>query len=158
MASISIPDMIDRGIRMVQDICTYLDIPTSHDVWTASREAWKESGEAIQSISHLSILVGRPFVLATWWILLHGSRFLWKYVIVEGIYNHGLSQSKEAAIVFWQFQLSLSRKGLLIEAGIAGALIALFLFLRWLQRNRYIQRVRQFTAKQCNRASNVSFM
>ena len=148
--------VVNQVSRVAQEIVLYLEIPSGTDVWNAGSETWKESCEAVRSISHFILLVGRPFFLAACWILLHLGRFLWEYVVVEGLYNHGLSQSKEIILAFWRFQTSLSQKEFIFEACLGSTLVALYFLRRWLQRNRYIQRARRSLNLQLQKVGRVS--
>ena len=147
--------LVEQVIRTSLQVAEYLEIPSSVEVWTAGGDAWRDGVEAAKSLSHFLFLVGRPFAVATWWICVTVGWFVWEHIIVNGLYNHGLSQTKEGALALWRFQRSLSREGLIIEGAVFASLVALYLLRRWLRRNRYIERARNMADRQFRQASKV---
>ena len=148
-------ETVEMLLRKFQEMTVLLEIPSGTEVWKAGGDAGRNGFEALKSIFHFLILVGRPFVLATGWTLFTVGSLIWEHVLVNGIYKHGLSQSREAAVAFWKFQTSLSQKELMIEAAICAVLVALYFLRRWLQRNRYIQRASLVAKRQMRMASRV---
>lgn len=148
-------ETVQMLLRTYQEAVALLEVPSGAEVWQAGGDAGRDGYEAVKSISHFFFLVGRPFVLAIGWTLYTVGRFIWEHIIVNGIYKHGLSQSKEAAVAFWKFQTSLSRKELMIEAAICALLAATYFLRRWLQRNRYIQRATVHVKRQMRKATQV---
>lgn len=140
-----------------QETVVLLEVPSGAQVWQAGGDAGRDGYQALKSISHFFFIVGRPFVLAAGWTFFTMGCFVWEHIVVNGIYKHGLSQSKEAAVAFWKFQTSLSRQQLLMEAALCAVLVAMYFLRRWLQRNRYIQRVHMEIKRQIRKATRVSF-
>ena len=148
-------EAIEMLLRTSRDVAVLLEIPSGAEVWKAGGDAGRNGYEALRSIFHLLSIVGRPMVLATGWALFTVGRLIWENIIINGIYKHGLSQSKEAAVTFWRFQTSLTREELLIEAAICALLVALYFLRRWLRRNRYIQRASLMVKRQIRKATRV---
>lgn len=146
---------VEMLLRKFQEMAVLLEIPSGAEVWKAGGDAGKNGYQALKSIFHFLLLVGRPFVLAIGWTLFTAVSLIWEHVLVNGIYKHGLSQSREAAVSFYKFQTSLSQKELMIEAVICAVIVALFFLRRWLQRNRYIQRASLVAKRQMRKASRV---
>ena len=138
-----------------QETVVLLEVPSGAQVWKAGGDAGKDGYQALMSISHFLFIVGRPFVLAAGWTLLTVGCFIWEHIIVNGIYKHGLSQSKEAAVAFWKFQTSLSGQELLMEAALCAVLVAIYFLRQWLQRSRYIQRANMEVTRQIRKATRV---
>lgn len=141
-----------------QETVVLLEVPSGAQVWQAGGDAAKDGYQALMSFSHFFFIVGRPFVLAAGWTLFTVGSFIWEHIIVNGIYKHGLSQSKEAAVAFWKFQTSLSRQELLMEAALCAVLVVIYFLRRWLQRNRYIQRANMEVTRQIRKATRVRFL
>ena len=146
---------VDMLLQSYHQAVTLLEVPSGAEFWQAGSDAGRDGYEAIKSISHFVFLVVRPFVLAFGWTLVTVGRFIWERIIVEGLYKHGLSQTREGAVAFWKFQKSLSREELLLEAAICAVLVALYMLRRWLQRNRYIQRAKVAATRQFRKATRV---
>uniref|UniRef100_A0A7S2R5J1 Uncharacterized protein n=1 Tax=Rhizochromulina marina TaxID=1034831 RepID=A0A7S2R5J1_9STRA len=56
---------------------------------------------------------------------------------------------------YWRWQTSLSKRGLLTEAGVFGGLVVLVLIHRFLRRTQPFQRARQAIANQCSRVHHA---
>ena len=149
-------EVVEKLFQTIQEVAQLLEIPAGSEVWKAGNDASRDGIAALRSTFNFVVLVGRPFVLGAGWILFLVGRAIWEQILVKGIYEHGLSQTRQAAILFWKFQRGLSREGLIVEAVICVVLVALYLLRRWLQRNQYIQRARVVVRRQFRRASQVS--
>eukprot|EP00977_Amphora_coffeiformis_P011430 scaffold2767_cov177-Amphora_coffeaeformis.AAC.4 len=147
--------LVELTFQTAHELSDLLEVPAGREIWNAGSNAWRDGYQAMKSIFHFSVLVGRPFVLGIGWFFFTTGRLIWQHIIVGVIYKHGGAQAREAAIAFWKFQTGLSRKGLMIEATICALLVALYFFRRWLHRNRYIQRARDAVGRQMERTSQA---
>jgi hypothetical protein len=142
--------------EMAHRLFTALHVPSPAQVWQAGGSASHDGYQAIVSISQFIVLIGRPFVLALGWFVVTSARLIWEHVIVNGLYNHGLSQTKGALFTLWKFQKGLTPKQLLLEAVVCAALVAIYLLRQWLQRNRYIQRAQVWINRKSRQTQEVS--
>jgi hypothetical protein len=142
--------------EMAHRLFTVLHVPSPAQVWQAGGTASHDGYQAIVSISQFIVLICRPFVLALGWFVVTLARLIWEHVIVNGLDNHGLSQTKEALFTLWKFQKGLTPKQLLLEAVVCAALVAIYLLRQWLQRNRYIQRAQVWINRKSRQTQEVS--
>ena len=133
-------EILQSTMEILNEVGDTLQIPPWTEVLSAGHAAATDSFQALQSASYLLYLVGQPVVRLTAWILYWLSWAFYKFVLVEGIYNHGLSQTKELAVMYWNWQSSLTRKQLLYEAIAIVLVIALYSLYKFLERRQYHRR------------------
>ena len=137
----------DQGRQVFEDICASLlnlgdtlHVPTAEHVWSAGQEALEDSLQAFTSGSHFCFIVAQPFVRMLGWVVYWMAWFVWKYILVEGLYNHGLSQAKEWFLAYWEWQTSLTTEELLLEGAVLLSMMGLYRLHLVLKRRRYFQK------------------
>uniref|UniRef100_A0A7S2Y997 Uncharacterized protein n=1 Tax=Entomoneis paludosa TaxID=265537 RepID=A0A7S2Y997_9STRA len=132
--------MVDEVIATLNNIGSILHVPGGKDVLVAGQAAMEDAVQATQSTSYLLFLVGQPIARSMAWLIYWLALFIWKFIVVEGIYNHGLSQAKEIMVRYWAWQSSLTKEQLLIEACVFLAIAGLYRLHLFLKRHKYLHK------------------
>lgn len=134
-------DMIQSTLAVLGTMADWLHIPPWADVLDAGQAATQDSIRAIQSLSYLMYLIGQPVVRLLSWIVYWIGRLIYKYILVEGIYNQGLSQVKEVAVLYWKWQVNRTKAQLLYEAATIIILYGLYRLYKFIKRRQYHRRL-----------------
>ena len=148
--------ILQSASDVLNEIGVTLQIPSWEHLLTASHAAVEDSARAFQSSSYFLFLVGQPVLRLLAWILYWMAWFVYKYILVEGIYNHGLSQAKEAAIIYWNWQSSLTKKQLCIEAAAIVFIFAIYRLHKFLERRKYHRRLMIWSDNKKRQVQKVS--
>mmetsp|Transcript_26845 Transcript_26845/g.58891 ORF Transcript_26845/g.58891 Transcript_26845/m.58891 type:complete len:661 (+) Transcript_26845:488-2470(+) len=106
---------------------------------TALHASAMDSWKALVSTYQIWYLILRPFAILSWIVVQHAGRFLGEH---GGKSLQSLAiQTKNFAIWWIHFQLSLNRTQLLGEAGLVGLFVGLYFLRKWLQKQTYWARV-----------------
>lgn len=104
--------------------------------------AAQDSGRAVKSCSLVTYYTLRPIVWLAY-ILSQGTLWvIYEIVLVRGIFSPtALNQMKQMLIKATDFQLSLTRKQLAIEAGLILSVLAVYQIVEVLKRRNYLRSV-----------------
>jgi hypothetical protein len=105
---------------------------------------------AIKSTSHLLYLTIRPLV----YMLVDFVAALFHYVFVQGVYHHGLHHLHALLRVYWNWQSSLTRQQVYLEVSCIIVLLALHQLYKFLERQTYTKRVREWYSLKRNNVSH----
>mmetsp|Transcript_1012 Transcript_1012/g.1489 ORF Transcript_1012/g.1489 Transcript_1012/m.1489 type:complete len:843 (-) Transcript_1012:30-2558(-) len=136
---------IDTLRTFVLDGWEYLQVP-SFDEYT---EAWKNtlwfSWKALYSIGLLAFLIVRP-----WWLLMRATvQYLWTNLLWNVLLKKSVLQLRYGLTVAIQFQLSLTKRQVVLEIIGLGICVLLYLLRRYIQKQAYVQRLKRwYTTKQ----------
>jgi hypothetical protein len=134
--------ILETILDQVQFFLHQLHIPNSNLYWTTARAALYDSKQAATSIAFWIFLTIRPVVLCLYWLSFYFCyHILYKQILVQGIYHHGLSQGKEVLLVAWRWQCRLSQRQLCMEAAAMVLLYALYQLQQFLKRRRYFYKL-----------------
>lgn len=126
-------------------LIAYLELPDRAVYWAAAKDAYRDTVVASSSLMTLGYLTTRPLWLLLYWI---GGRiwiiatFLAKHLL-SGVYVStikGFHQAKWIWNKYLYWQMSLSRRALLMEGSLVLTAAMLYLLRKYIQKKKYYER------------------
>jgi len=112
---VSLLELLQVSRQQACQLLEQLQIPGWTEYQSSLQAALSHNYQALGSSCQLLYLTCRPILLLIYFILYQVLFVVWKYVVVQGLYEHGLSQTRDGLMSFWQFQRSLTREQLMGE-------------------------------------------
>jgi hypothetical protein len=128
----------------------------SYDDWSkAMAVAVLDAYRAGRSACQFWFLTLRPILLLVYVVIRQLGIVIYDYILVQGLYRHGLHHLHAVGRFYWSWQTSLTRQQLYYEAGGLVSLLFAGLLYRFLLRQTYTKRIQLWYSLQQTKLQRV---